>query len=52
MMAKAALLLATEPLDKITGRATYSQAILKELGWIAEARGTGVDYPGTGYSQI
>ncbi|MBI2329667.1 MAG: SDR family NAD(P)-dependent oxidoreductase [Chloroflexi bacterium] len=52
MMARAALLLATEPLDKVTGRATYSQAILKEFGWIAEARGTGVDHPGTGYSQI
>jgi citronellol/citronellal dehydrogenase len=52
MMAKAALLLATEPLDKVTGRVTYSQAILKEFGWIAEAKGVGVDRPGTGYSQI
>jgi len=52
MMAKAALLLATEPLDKITGRVTYSQAILKEFGWITEAEGAGVDHPGTGYSQI
>jgi len=52
MMAKAALLLATEPLDKITGRVTYSQAILKEFGWITEAKGIGVDRPGTGYSQI
>jgi NAD(P)-dependent dehydrogenase (short-subunit alcohol dehydrogenase family) len=52
MMAKAALLLATEPLDKITGRVTYSQVILKELGWITEAKGAGIDHPGTGYSQI
>jgi citronellol/citronellal dehydrogenase len=52
MMAKAALLLATEPLDKVTGRVTYSQAILKEFGWITEAKGIGVDHPGTGYSQI
>lgn len=52
MMAKAALLLATEPLDKITGRVTYSQAILKEFGWITEAKGAGVDHLGTGYSQI
>jgi citronellol/citronellal dehydrogenase len=52
MMAKAALLLATEPLDKITGRVTYSQAILKEFGWITQAKGVGVDRPGTGYSQI
>jgi len=51
MMAKAALLLATEPLDKVTGRVTYSQAILKEFGWIKKARGTGVDHPGSGYSR-
>ena len=35
LMADAALLLATEPLDKVTGRVTYSQQILKEFGWIA-----------------
>ena len=54
LMAKAALLLATEPLDKVTGRVTYSQVILKEFGWIAEAKGIGADDPraGTGYSQI
>jgi citronellol/citronellal dehydrogenase len=54
LMAKAALLLATEPLEKVTGRVTYSQQILKEFGWIAEAKGTGVDpaRPGSGYSQI
>ena len=34
MMAKAVLLLATEPLDKVTGRITYSQALLKDFGWI------------------
>ncbi|HXF52468.1 MAG TPA: SDR family NAD(P)-dependent oxidoreductase [Dehalococcoidia bacterium] len=54
LMAKAVLLLATEPLDRVTGRVTYSQQILKEFGWIEEARGTGVDpdRPGSGYSQI
>lgn len=53
LMAKAALLLATEPLEKITGRVTYSQQILKEFGWIGQARGVGVDpaMPGTGFSQ-
>lgn len=51
MMARAILLLATEPLDKVTGRVTYSQAILKEFGWIEEGRGLGVDGPGSGYSQ-
>ncbi len=36
LMAQAALLLATEPLDQVTGRVTYSQQILKEFGWIDE----------------
>jgi len=52
MMANAILLLATEPLDKVTGRVTYSQAILKEFGWISEATGAGVDHPGSGYSKV
>ncbi len=52
LMAKSALLLATEPLDRVTGRVTYSQEVLKEFGWIDEARGTGVDRKGSGYSQI
>ncbi|MFC1864479.1 SDR family NAD(P)-dependent oxidoreductase [Chloroflexota bacterium] len=51
MMARAVLLLATEPLDKVTGRVTYSQAILKEFGWIAKGRGLGINLPGSGYSQ-
>ena len=54
IMAKAALLLATEPIEKVSGRVTYSQQILKEFGWIENAQGIGVDAarPGTGYSQI
>jgi len=53
LMAKAALLLASEPLERVTGRVTYSQQILKEFGWIDQARGTGVDpaMRGTGYSE-
>jgi len=51
LMAQAALLLATEPLDRVSGRVTYSQQILKEFGWITEARGRGVTTPGSGYSQ-
>ncbi len=51
LMARAALLLATEPCERITGRVTYSQEILKEHGWITEARGRGVDSRGSGYSQ-
>jgi len=52
LMARAALLLATEPCERITGRVTYSQEILKEHGWITEARGRGVDSRGSGYSLI
>ena len=51
-MARAALLLATEPLDKVTGRVTYSQEILQEFGWIEQGHGTGVNRKGSGYSQI
>ncbi len=54
LMAKATLLLASEPLDSVTGRVTYSQQILQEYGWITEARGRGVDSerPGSGFSRI
>jgi NAD(P)-dependent dehydrogenase (short-subunit alcohol dehydrogenase family) len=52
LMAKAALLLATEPLDRVTGRVTYSQQILKEFGWISAARGRGVETRGSGYSEV
>ena len=54
LMAQAALLLASEPLDKVTGRVTYSQQILSEFGWMTDGKGRGVDpaMPGSGYSQI
>ena len=52
LMADAALLLATEPLDAVTGRVTYSQQILQEFGWISQAQGRGVTTPGTGFSEI
>ncbi len=52
LMAQAALLLATEPLDRVTGRVTYSQQILREFGWIEQGRGRGVDSRGSGYSEI
>jgi NAD(P)-dependent dehydrogenase (short-subunit alcohol dehydrogenase family) len=52
LMAQAALLLASEPADKVNGRVCYSQEILKEFGWIDNAVGRGVDLPGSGYSQI
>jgi NAD(P)-dependent dehydrogenase (short-subunit alcohol dehydrogenase family) len=52
LMAKAVLLLASEPLEKVTGRVTYSQEILKEYGWIKEGKGIGFERAGSGYSQI
>lgn len=52
MMARAALLLASEPLESVSGRVTYSQEILHEFGWIESAKGTGIDRKGSGYSQI
>ena len=52
LMAKAALLLASEPLDRVTGRVTYSQEILKEFGWIPEGKGIGFERKGSGYSQV
>jgi NAD(P)-dependent dehydrogenase (short-subunit alcohol dehydrogenase family) len=52
LMARAALLLATEPIEKVSGRVTYSQQILAEFGWIEKGRGIGIDFPGSGYSQI
>lgn len=50
-MARATLLLASEAAERINGQVTYSQSILKEFGWIDEARGTGADRPGSGYAQ-
>ena len=52
MMARAALLLASEPAAKVNGRVTYSQLILEEFGWIDKAVGRGVETAGSGYSQI
>jgi citronellol/citronellal dehydrogenase len=51
-MARSILLLASEPLDKVTGRVTYSQQILREFGWLIDARGFGVDEKGSGFSQM
>jgi citronellol/citronellal dehydrogenase len=52
LMARAVLLLATEPLDRVTGRVTYSQQILKEFGGLEQARGRGVETRGSGYSEV
>ncbi len=49
-MANAALLLVTEPLDRVTGWVAYSQQVLQEFGVVTGARGIGVDRPGSGYS--
>lgn len=52
LMARAALLLASEPAAKVNGRVTYSQQILKEFGWIDQAQGRGVTSRGSGYSEV
>ena len=52
LMAQAALLLASEPPERVSGRVTYSQQLLKEFGWIEDGRGRGVSTRGTGYSEI
>jgi NAD(P)-dependent dehydrogenase (short-subunit alcohol dehydrogenase family) len=53
LMAKAVLLLASEPADRVNGRVTYSQQILSEYGLLDRTpTGRGVTEKGTGYSQI
>src|SRR6266508_2447508 len=52
LMAKAALLLASEPQEKISGLVTYSQVLLKQYGRIDDGKGIGFDVAGSGYSQI
>src|ERR1700761_1052702 len=52
LMARAALLLASEDPAKTNGRVSYSQQILKEFGWIEEAKGRGVTIRGSGYSLV
>jgi len=51
-MAQAALLLATEPLDDVTGWVCYSQEVLLKYGQIKQGKGAGFERPGSGYSQI
>jgi len=51
LMARAALLLASEAPSKVNGRVTYSQQILDEFGWIEHATGRGVTTRGSGYSE-
>jgi citronellol/citronellal dehydrogenase len=52
MMAKATLILATEPIDKVTGWVTYSQVVLQQYGLIEKGAGIGFDREGSGYSKI
>jgi citronellol/citronellal dehydrogenase len=51
-LARAALLLASEPAAKVNGRVTYSQQILGEYGLLDKPTGRGVTTAGSGYSQI
>ena len=54
LMAAAALILATEPVEKISGRVTYSQQLLAEYGQLDNPQGTGLPggRVGSGYSQV
>ena len=56
LMAKSVLLLATEPVESVTGRVTYSQQILSEYGMLDGPRGTGTGVDdirkGSGFSMI
>jgi citronellol/citronellal dehydrogenase len=54
LMADAALILATEPVEKISGRVTYSQQLLAEYGQLDNPQGTGLPggRVGSGYSQV
>ncbi|MBM3342646.1 MAG: SDR family NAD(P)-dependent oxidoreductase [Betaproteobacteria bacterium] len=51
-MARAALLLASEPAATVNGRVTYSQQILGEYKLLDKPTGRGVTTQGSGYSQI
>lgn len=51
-MAQAALILASEPFDKVTGVVTYSQVLLKQYGLLERGHGIGFDGEGSGYSMI
>ena len=52
VLARAVLLLATEPLDAVSGRVCYSQQLLREFGWIESGSGPGIDddWPVSGFS--
>ena len=52
LMARAALVLASEPAEKVNGRVTYSQQILGEYGLIEKPTGRGVTTKGSGYSEV
>src|SRR5213594_2377418 len=52
LMAKAALVLASEPPEKVAGVVTYSQVLLKQYGLIDDGKGIGFEVAGSGYSQI
>ena len=54
MMERAAVLLASADPASVSGRVCYSQEILAEYGWLRrdQAKGTGVDHPGSPYSAL
>lgn len=52
LMAKAALVLASEPAEKVSGLVTYSQVVLNQYGILSDGKGIGFEVAGSGYSQI
>jgi len=54
MMERAAVLLAATDPATVSGRVCYSQEILAEHGWLTreQAKGTGVDHPGSPHSAL
>src|SRR2546428_1070782 len=52
LMAKAALVLASEPPEKVSGLVTYSQGLLKQYGMLDDGKGNGFEVAGSGYSPI
>ena len=50
-MARAALLLVTEPPERVSGRVTHSQPLLTEFGWLDRAEGAGVERRGSAFAE-
>ena len=50
-MARAALLLVSEPPERVSGRVAHSQPLLAEFGWLDRAEGAGVERRGSAFAE-